>query len=69
MRVRPELSQAAASLVQLVAAVMAYTDTSEEFLEITRRIWPRLQIYRGHSHLRLMPSGEGEGESIYVELD
>lgn len=69
MRVLPELSHATAPATQLVAAIVNYANTPEEFLEITRRIWPRIQVHHGHTHLRLMPSGEMEGETIYVELD
>jgi len=68
MRVLPELSQATAPVTQLVAAIVGYAGTTEEFLEITHRIWPRLQVHHGHTHLRLMPSGKIEGDSIYVEL-
>jgi hypothetical protein len=68
MRVRPELSQAPASVMQLVTALVNYAGTSEEFLKFTCRIWPRLQVHYGHTHLRLTPSGETEDESVYIEL-
>lgn len=68
MRVRPELSKAPISVMQLVAAIVNYAGTSEELLEIATRLWPQLQVYHGHTHLRLMPTGTTEGDSIYVEL-
>lgn len=68
MRVRTELSHADGHTMLLVAAILDYADTSEEVLEIAARLWPRLRVHHGHTHLRLMPSGEIEGDSIYVEL-
>lgn len=68
MRVRPELSKAPMQAVQLVAAIVNYAGSSEELLEITTRLWPKLRAYHGHTHLRLMPAGKTEGDSIYVEL-
>jgi len=68
MKVRPERSKASVPEVQLVAAIVNYAGTSEKLLEMTTRLWPQLQVYRGHTHLRLMLAGKTEGDSIYVEL-
>lgn len=68
MKVRPERSKAPVPVVQLVAAIVNYAGTPEKLLEMTARLWPQLQVYRGHTHLRLMLAGKTEGDSIYVEL-
>jgi hypothetical protein len=68
MRVRPELSQATAPVTQLVAAIVNYAGTPKDILDVAGRIWPCLRIYYGHTHLRLIPSGEIDGKSVYVEL-
>lgn len=68
MKVRPERSKAPEPAVQLVAAIVNYVDASEKLIEMTTRLWPQLQVYRGHTHLRLMLAGKTEGDSVYVEL-
>lgn len=68
MKVRPDQSRATAPTVQLVTAIANYAKTDEEAVEIAARIWPQLQVYRGHTHLRLLLAGRTEGDSIYVEL-
>jgi len=69
MRVLPKLSQAPAPVILLVAALVKCVNTSEELLKISAQIWPQLQVYHGHTHLRLMPTGDAEGDSIYVDID
>jgi hypothetical protein len=69
MRVLPKLSKAPAPVIRLVISLVEYVKTSEELLEITAQIWPQLQVYHGHTHLRLMPTGDAEGDSIYVDID
>lgn len=68
MKVRPEQSKAPVSVLQFVAAIVDYAGTPEKLIEMTMRLWPLLQVYRGHSHLRLMFGGKIEGDSVYVEL-
>lgn len=68
MRVRPERSKAPAPVVQLVAAIVNFAGTPEKLLEMSTSLWPQLQFYRGHTHLRLMLAGKAEGDSVYVEL-
>lgn len=68
MKVRPERSKAPVPAVQLVAVIVNYADTSEKLIEMTTRLWPQLQVYQGHTHLRLMLAGKIEGDSVYVEL-
>ena len=68
MRVLPKLSKAPPPAIRLVASLVEYVNTSEELLKITAQIWPQLQVYHGHTHLRLMPTGDAEGDSIYVNL-
>ena len=68
MKVRPERSKAPEPAVQLVAAIVNYVDASEKLIEMTTRLWPQLQVYRGHTHLRLMLAGKTEGDSVYAEL-
>lgn len=68
MKVRPEESNATVQVVQLVAAIVNYAGTSGRLLEIAGKLWPQLQVHRGHTHLRLLLAGKAEGDSIYVEL-
>ena len=69
MRVLPKLSKAPPPVIRLVASIVECVNTSEELLKITAQIWPQLQVYHGHTHLRLMPTGDAEGDSIYVDID
>ena len=68
MKVRLERSKAPAPVVQLVAAIVNCAGTPERLLEMATSLWPQLQSYRGHTHLRLMLEGKAEGDSVYVEL-
>lgn len=69
MRVLPKLSKARPPLIRLVASIVECVNTSEELLKIAAQIWPQLQVYHGHTHLRLMPTGDADGDSIYVDID
>lgn len=69
MRVRPELSNVSEPVVQLSVAIVNCVRTPDEVIELATRLWPRLFVYRGHSHLRLMPDGDAGRGSIYVQCD
>jgi len=68
MKVCPERSKAPAPVVQLIAAIVSIAGTPEKLLEMATSLWPQLEFYRGHTHLRLMLTGKAEGDSVYVEL-
>ena len=69
MRVLPKLSKAHPPVIRLVASIVECVNTSEELLKIAAQIWPQLQVYHGQTHLRLMPTGDADGDSIYVDTD
>ena len=69
MKVRFELSAAPNPTVQLAVAIVNYIRTPDEAIDLAKRLWPNLTVYRGHFHLRLMPNMKSGEESIYVEFD
>jgi hypothetical protein len=61
-------SRAAVVTIQLVSAMVAYASDERHFRDMCAGIWPRSDIYRGGTHLRVLVDGQSNGPSVYVNL-
>lgn len=68
MRVRPELSSAPSSTLELVQALAGYSGCPGELIRLATRLWPELVVYLGDTHLRFITTRSDLAESIYVDL-
>ena len=69
MKVQSEASHAPQVTIDLVQAIARYAKTTDEFIQIATKLWPQLRVYRGHTHLRLMTTGDPVTDSVCVEVD
>ena len=68
MKVKPEASSAPAPVLDLVQTLAGYAGNPEQLIRLAMKLWPRLLVYYGHTHLRLMTTGDSLADTIYVEL-
>lgn len=72
MKISHHDSHAPVSLIQFAEALIAYAPSPKELDRICHAIWPACEIYKGHTHWRVMPEGQtmhhDDRSSIYVDF-
>lgn len=80
MRLDREQSQGSSELLNLAQALIDYNnlygtgDLKTALLEAMQRTWPRMEIYKGHTHWRVSPFGAKQPfsfvkpDNFYVDL-
>ena len=68
MEIKADESRAPEPLVRLIEALANYAATPDQLVAMATKLWPQLRVYRGHTHLRLTPTGDVGSDSIHVEL-
>ncbi|MEW6304400.1 MAG: hypothetical protein AB1705_13060 [Verrucomicrobiota bacterium] len=41
----------------------------EHLIQVAKTLWPRCEVYHGHTHIRLLLDGTSHGKSLYVDLE
>ena len=67
MRLRRELSRGDEKALRLADSLVQHARDRAQLQDLAFALWPRLCIYEGQTHLRLIPSGRSQEESFYVD--
>lgn len=72
MKIVPDYSHASEPLMRFAEALGSYVSDPVELDRICHAIWPACEIYKGHTHWRVMPEGQtmhhDNRPSLYVDF-
>jgi hypothetical protein len=69
MKLKRQLSPAPDYVLNTAEVLVDFARSPQHLVDLAHTVWPRLSIYKGHTHWRFLTEGKTDGESFYLDLE